>query len=159
MTEYKPLNDPEKGKINETPDYLESPVVYTGWYVDHETQLRNQFLGKTFAALFIELLATALIAVMFSVIDYAQAGPDGYGPIFHYFENNMWMLWVSIGVMFVTLILLLFLRKKKPFNFILLVLFILSNGVMIGILCLFYTLPQVLLAFGITTLIAVTYLL
>jgi len=156
--EYKPLNgkenlDVEKGYVKPG---VPSDIInhgtpgaaygYVGWYVDDETRLRNQFLGKTFLALFLELLVTALIALLPSIINPEQN--------LNFVVNNIWIFWTAIAVFFVSLIMLFCFRQKKPFNFILLGLFVISTGCMLGVVCLTYALPTVLLAFGVTTLIA-----
>ncbi|CAG8740657.1 29301_t:CDS:2, partial [Gigaspora margarita] len=105
-----------------------------------DRQIRMAFIRKVYGLLTLQLLTTVAISLFFM---YFQPAKD--------FVNNYQLLfYISWLAAFVVLIFLFWLRKKHPFNLILLVLFTLCISYGVGSVVSLYSQQIVLEAFLIT---------
>lgn len=114
-----------------------------------EKSIRFAFIRKVYTILTLQLLLTFGIVSLFIFVI----------PIKEFCLSNPWMIAVAFGVMIFSMILLCYLvnvRRKYPLNIILLLVFTLSESFAIATLCSYYTVNEVLIAFGITMVITIS---
>ncbi|GHJ90153.1 hypothetical protein NliqN6_6555 [Naganishia liquefaciens] len=107
---------------------------------DCDLQIRMAFVRKIYTILFVQLLATTIVAALLHQ-------PSGQA----FIRSNPWTLWVSIFASFGTLIAVHFKRHAYPTNLILLGLFTVAESFMIGTVTSYYSAQIVLKALIITT--------
>jgi len=71
------------------------------------------FIRKVYGILFVQLLATTVVAAVFKSVGVIQT----------WVQQNAWMMWLSLFGSLGVLIALFVVRKKYPANFYLLALF------------------------------------
>ncbi|XP_077862244.1 protein lifeguard 1-like isoform X2 [Saccoglossus kowalevskii] len=112
-----------------------------------ESIIRHAFIRKVYTILCVQLMVTMGIICVFLFVD----------PVKEYVYSNPWVWWVALGITFATLIgMACFsdIRRKFPINFIFLAIFTLCEGVLLGVACSTYKTDTVLIAAGITAVVA-----
>ncbi|KAF4656569.1 Transmembrane BAX inhibitor motif-containing protein 4 [Perkinsus olseni] len=112
---------------------------------DTSKDVRNNFIKKVYGILCAQLVVTSMIAFPFVY------GRDDWA--LEFVNDYVWVMWLSMAVMFATLIVLVCVPKasqKVPINYILLFIFTASMGLMIGFICVYYDTEAVLIAAGST---------
>jgi len=102
--------------------------------------IRMGFIRKVYGILFVQLLATTGVSVVFKSVPAVQT----------WVQANQWMMWVSLFSTIGVLIGLFIVRKKYPANFYLLGAFTLLEAYTIGTVVTFYDTTVVLEALVIT---------
>ncbi|XP_019751206.1 protein lifeguard 2-like [Hippocampus comes] len=113
-------------------------------YTWDDRNIRRVFIRKVYTILFIQVLVTLAIVSLFTFCD----------PVKNYIQTNPGWYWASYGVFFVTYLTLSCcraLRRRFPWNLILLAIFTLSLSYMTGMLSSFYNTKSVIMCLGITT--------
>lgn len=145
MTMYR-NSDLESGYY--APMDSSSPVQISGI---SSTSIRNGFIKKVYSILTAQLLVTTLIASPFVLMESSKIQPFIY--------NNAWLMWLSLGISFMTMMSFACfpqLMRQVPINYLLLSLFTITEGVCVGVISSTYTTGSVLLAFGIVTVVTFT---
>ncbi|KAH8285681.1 hypothetical protein KR054_012339 [Drosophila jambulina] len=146
---------PPPGGYAPQPGFIQPPPSAGGYgaYDDPESQpknfsfddqsIRRGFIRKVYLILMGQLLVTFGAVALF---------------VFHqgtrnFAQNNMWLFWVSLGVMLVTMLCMACcesVRRQTPTNFIFLGLFTAAQSFLMGVSATRYAPREVLLAVGIT---------
>jgi len=111
---------------------------------DANAEIRNRFIVKVYSIVSVQLLLTAIVAVPFAAIS----------PI--WVAEHHWLLYVAYALFFILLIVGVCcagVMKTFPYNHILLSCISSSMGIVVGLVCTFYTAQSVLYAFMITCLV------
>jgi len=109
-----------------------------------EKTIRMGFIRKIYSILMVQLLMTSGIIALFCLSI----------PVKEFVQTNHWLLFVAFGVTFAVMIALACsedLRRKAPSNFILLAIFTVAEGFIVGTFATFFDAHSVLIAAGITT--------
>jgi len=112
--------------------------------------IRRGFIKKVYGILSVQLLVTMGIIAIFSF--------PRDGAIRNYVKNNNWVFWTSYALSLPLIIVLACcegVRRKSPTNIIMLGLFTLCEGFMLGTICTFYDEDAVILAAGITAAVTI----
>ncbi|CAG5130565.1 unnamed protein product [Candidula unifasciata] len=112
-----------------------------------EKNVRLGFIRKVYAILFIQIGITAAMISLFLFVDEVK----------HYSNSNPWMWILAFVLTFVILIVLACcpdFRRQSPINMILLMAFTLCEGFLLGAVSSHYGRDEVLMAVGITALVA-----
>ncbi|KAK7495622.1 hypothetical protein BaRGS_00013069 [Batillaria attramentaria] len=112
-----------------------------------EKTVRLGFIRRVYAILFIQIFVTALIITLFLYVD----------PIREYSVANPWLYILGMVITFAVLIVLACcpeVRRNYPINFILLSIFTVCEGWMLGTVSSHYEKDEVLMAVGITAVVA-----
>ncbi|XP_077576897.1 protein lifeguard 2-like isoform X1 [Stigmatopora nigra] len=110
----------------------------------NDQNIRRVFIRKVYTLLFIQLLVTFAIVSLFTFCE----------PIKYYIQRNSGWYWASYAVFFVTYLTLsccTAVRRRFPWNLILLAIFTLSLSYMTGMLSSFYNTKSVMMCLGITS--------
>nr|CDS17706.1 NMDA receptor glutamate binding chain [Echinococcus granulosus] len=105
--------------------------------------IRRRFVGKVYSILAVQLLVTAAIVAIFTLVP----------PIRYWVRRNTWFYYLAYAVFFATYIALACcgnVRRKFPGNFIALGVFTLALAYMAGTLSAMYTVSSVLVCLLIT---------
>jgi len=105
--------------------------------------IRRGFIRKVYGILMCQLVLTG---ALISCLMFIQ-------PVKEYCHRNQWPFYTSLGVTLVTIIVLACcesVRRKSPLNFIILGLFTLCEGFLLGVIASRYDTESVLIAVGIT---------
>lgn len=108
---------------------------------DASVEVRNGFVRKVYGILTAQLLLTAGVAIPFQFVDM------------QWLQQNQWILIVAVVVTITTICAMACCQdvaRRFPTNYILLFVFTLFEGVMVGFLSACYTWQSVLLAAGVT---------
>ncbi|KAK4876833.1 hypothetical protein RN001_009339 [Aquatica leii] len=108
--------------------------------------IRRAFIRKVYSILMLQLLITSAIISFFLFHDGAK----------RFVRTNTWLIFVAFAVVFVAMIALACcgeVRRKSPANYILLGLFTLAESFMLAVATSQYSVPEVLMAVGITAVI------
>ncbi|GAB1604486.1 protein lifeguard 1-like [Argonauta hians] len=112
-----------------------------------DISIRMGFIRKVYSILMLQLLVTlGIIAVFLFVPEVNQ-----------YIKENKWLLFVALAATFVTMIMLSCcsnLRREFPVNFIMLTIFTLCEGFLLGFISSFYKIDAVMIAVGVTALVS-----
>lgn len=111
-----------------------------------EKAIRLGFIRRVYAILFVQILVTALMIALFLYVE----------PIKQYSVANPWMYIVGMVITFAVLIVLACcpnVRRNYPINFILLAIFTVCEGWMLGTVSSHYEKDEVLMAVGITAVV------
>lgn len=93
--------------------------------LDHKEHDNSGFIRKVYGILCIQLAFTAIVTGIFMYI-------DGYP---EWISENMWLLWVTLAIQIIILSMLICFRRfsrRVPSNYILLGIFTLSEGILVG---------------------------
>ncbi|XP_017325338.1 protein lifeguard 3 [Ictalurus punctatus] len=110
--------------------------------------IRHAFIRKVYLILAAQLLFTATIVAVFTFVDPVRLFVIQYPVIY----------WVSLGVFFVTYLVLVCCEKARrrfPLNLVLLFIFTLAMSYMAGTISSYYETKAVFLAVGITALVCI----
>nr|XP_027231734.1 protein lifeguard 2-like [Penaeus vannamei] len=119
-------------------------------FVFSEKSVRMGFIRKVYTILCTQLLVTFGIIAIFV----------GVPAVSDYTYNNLWMLWVAIGLSFALIICFCCsgnLRRKTPWNYIALSVFTICEGFLLGVASAHYQGKEV--AIAVATTAAVTLVL
>lgn len=112
--------------------------------------VRHAFIRKVYSLLFVQLLVTIGIAIPFVVLD-DRTTKD-------FISSNIWLLWLSLAISFACMITFACCpstMRTFPLNYIIMTLFTLAEGVLVGVICSYYTIQSVLMALGTVAVITV----
>ncbi|XP_055347483.1 protein lifeguard 1-like [Paramacrobiotus metropolitanus] len=113
-----------------------------------DAAIRKGFIRKVFGILVVQLIVTMLIIAMFIYVDEVRL----------YASTHIWMVWTALLLTLMMLIVLACaddIRRRTPWNFILLGLFTLFEGWMLGCFASVFSSNEVLLAVGIVTIVVI----
>ncbi|XP_052805352.1 protein lifeguard 1-like [Mya arenaria] len=113
-----------------------------------DKEIRHGFIRKVYGILVVQLLVTFAIISIFIYVE----------PIKQYAATNVWLVIVAMVLTFVVLIVLSCcpdVRRSYPINFVLLGVFTVLEGFMLGVVSGTYKTEYVLMACGITAVVAV----
>ncbi|XP_076453208.1 protein lifeguard 1-like [Babylonia areolata] len=113
----------------------------------NEKSVRLGFIRKVYGILFVQILITALMIALFLYVE----------PIQDYSQQNPWLFIVGMVVTFVILIILACcpnVRRSYPSNLILLAVFTIFEGFLLGAVSSHYEKDEVLMAVGITAVVS-----
>ncbi|XP_070536863.1 protein lifeguard 1-like isoform X1 [Ptychodera flava] len=116
-------------------------------YEFSEKEVRHAFIKKVYAILCSQLVVTIGIICIFLFAD----------PVREYTFKNTWVWWVALAATFICLIAMACcegVRRKFPTNFIFLGIFTVCEGVLLGCACSTFDTDVVLIAAGITAIVA-----
>jgi FtsH-binding integral membrane protein len=116
-----------------------------------ERSVRSRFVQKVFSLLSVQLVLTMLVSLPFVVGDPRTV------QVFIY--TNQWLIWMSLAMSFMIMIVFACfpnLMKQYPINYLLLILFTLTEGVSIGIISSMYTTHSVIMAVGLVTIVTIS---
>jgi len=105
--------------------------------------VRRGFIKRVYSILMVQLVVTAGIISLFMFVESMNS----------FVKQNRWFMWTSWGVALVCIIILACcqsVRRTFPHNFIVLGVFTLCEGCMLGTITSFYDVDAVLIAVGIT---------
>ncbi|MCJ8732950.1 hypothetical protein PDJAM_G00217310 [Pangasius djambal] len=125
-----------------------SPEAYDLGALWENKSIRHAFIRKVYLILAAQLLVTASIVAVFTFVDPVRLFVIQYPVIY----------WVSLGVFFVTYLVLVCCeqaRRRFPQNLILLFIFTLAMSYMAGTISSYYETTAVFLAVGITALVCI----
>ena len=91
----------------------------------NKEEVRKGFLMRIYSILTCQLALTFGIILIFSCVDTVK----------EFSKETRWLVWVGLGALFALKVLLLFIekvRRKTPFNYILLGVFTLVGGFFLG---------------------------
>lgn len=111
-----------------------------------EKAVRLGFIRKVYSILFVQIGITAAMIALFIFVD----------PIKEYSRDNPWMWILAFVLTFVIIIVLACcpdFRRKSPMNFVLLFVFTLCEGFLLGGVSGHYDKDEVLMAVGITAIV------
>ncbi|KAH8277857.1 hypothetical protein KR018_008708 [Drosophila ironensis] len=146
---------PPPGGYAPQPGFIQPPPQAGGYgaYDDPESQpknfsfddqsIRRGFIRKVYLILMGQLLVTFGAVALFVFHDGTK----------EFARRNMWLFWVSLGVLFVTMICMACcesVRRQTPTNFIFLGLFTAAQSFLMGVSATRYAPQEVLMAVGIT---------
>lgn len=112
----------------------------------HEKELRVGFIRKTLGIVCAQLAFTTLIVYLIISSESNKS----------YLKENLWVVIVSVVAYIVLIIILVcckHIARKVPTNYILLSMFTLSVGVMVGFICSYYEANVVFNAFVVTVIV------
>ncbi|XP_053482104.1 protein lifeguard 3 isoform X2 [Ictalurus furcatus] len=134
------------GTIPSNPGNMEAYDQSALW---ENKSIRHAFIRKVYLILAAQLLFTATIVAVFTFVDPVRLFVIQYPVIY----------WVSLGVFFVTYLVLVCCEKARrrfPLNLVLLFIFTLAMSYMAGTISSYYETKAVFLAVGITALVDFT---
>jgi protein lifeguard len=105
--------------------------------------VRHAFIRKVYSILFVQLLVTIGIATPFVVMDTDT--------IRDFIGANIWLLWLSLAISFSCMIVFACCPstlRSYPLNYAIMTLFTCAEGILVGIICSYYTVQSVLVAVG-----------
>ncbi|XP_073946821.1 glutamate NMDA receptor-associated protein 1 lifeguard isoform X5 [Choristoneura fumiferana] len=105
--------------------------------------IRKAFIRKVYSILMVQLLITMAFITLFTYHQGTQM----------WFARNQWMMWVALGVTFVTLIVMACcgnVRRQAPMNFIFLGIFTLAESFLLGAISSTRAPEAVMMAVGVT---------
>jgi len=105
--------------------------------------VRRGFIKRVYSILMVQLVITAVIISVFLFVDSVKG----------FVQQNRWFMWTSWGVALACVIVLACcqsVRRTFPHNFVVLGVFTLCEGCMLGTITSFYEVDAVLIAVGIT---------
>ncbi|XP_041371843.1 protein lifeguard 1-like [Gigantopelta aegis] len=114
-----------------------------------EESIRKGFIRKVYAILCCQVLVTMAIMSMFIYIDEVK----------YYSIHNPWMWYLAFAMTIVTLIVLACcpeVRRNYPINFILLAVFTVCEGFLLGTVASHYDEDTVLIAVGVTAVVCLS---
>ncbi|CDS42755.1 NMDA receptor glutamate binding chain [Echinococcus multilocularis] len=135
MPAYTPAQDDFDGGNPTNNQFAASPFS--------DKTIRRRFVGKVYSILAVQLLVTAAIVAIFTLVP----------PIRYWVRRNTWFYYLAYVVFFATYIALACcgnVRRKFPGNFIALGVFTLALAYMAGTLSAMYTVSSVLVCLLIT---------
>lgn len=109
-------------------------------------RVRKGFISKVYGILSLQLVATALIASPFVLVDHAK--------VQHFISTSMWLLWFSLVVSLSTILVYACiprLMREFPINYLLLALFTVAEGISVGFVSSLYSTASVVIALGLVT--------
>ncbi|XP_029637302.1 protein lifeguard 1 [Octopus sinensis] len=122
--------------------------AYTGFNFEFsEKTIRMGFIRKVYGILMLQLMVTLGIIALFLYVT----------PVREYSNQNPWMWYLALVLTFVTLIMLACcpdIRRQFPTNFIVLCVFTVCEGFLLGAISSHYDQDAVLIAVGITALVS-----
>ncbi|KAG7323266.1 hypothetical protein KOW79_012968 [Hemibagrus wyckioides] len=128
--------------------YLDEGEMFTQFSWD-DLNIRRTFVRKVYAILALQLSFTLAIVSLFTfcepIQDYIHSNPEWY-----------WAAYAVFLVTYVTLSCCGQLRRRFPWNLILLVIFTLSLTYMTGMLSSYYNTKSVMICLGITVLVCLS---
>ena len=104
----------------------------------------NTFVAKVLSIVTLQLLVTAVISVIIYTV-----------PAVRDFAQGEWVVTVCFILAFVLLIVLFFVQKKWPANVCVVTGFTVALGFVVGACASCFSVPSILIAFGLTVLICV----
>ena len=110
--------------------------------------VRHGFIRKVYSILFIQLAITVGIAAPFVLLDTSVIQP--------FISKNIWLLWVSLAVSFTTMIIFACfpsLMRSYPINYVILLVFTVTQGFFVGMVSSQYKINSVVLAVAVVTAI------
>eukprot|EP00193_Tetraselmis_chui_P019506 CAMPEP_0177773396 /NCGR_PEP_ID=MMETSP0491_2-20121128/12843_1 /TAXON_ID=63592 /ORGANISM="Tetraselmis chuii, Strain PLY429" /LENGTH=327 /DNA_ID=CAMNT_0019291489 /DNA_START=121 /DNA_END=1104 /DNA_ORIENTATION=- len=135
---YPPQMPPPPARFDDEED------KYARMAVDFANQkVRKGFAAKVFSIVLCQLIVTTAITLIFMLVPEVTS----------YVQQNTWVLWTSYALMIVFMLVIICggeIRKKWPTNMILLSLFTIVMSVFVACNTVYYTAPEVGMAFGIT---------
>ncbi|KAI0786699.1 inhibitor of apoptosis-promoting Bax1-domain-containing protein [Abortiporus biennis] len=137
-----PTAGPSAGGFYDQPAEGDLPddFKYGTCVADSAPEIRNAFVRKVYSILFVQILATSIVAGIISQSDSALT----------WIIMNTWSVWVSMIGTFVCLGVLYWKRHSYPTNFIFLSLFTVLEAFSLGLIVAFYRNVIVLQALLIT---------
>jgi FtsH-binding integral membrane protein len=112
-----------------------------------EIRVRSAFVRKVFGIVFLQLCLTVGVAAVFLFVEpvnrYVQPGGGG--------TWVFWTAWASALALVIALACSPGLRRKHPVNMVALFAFTLVESVLVGVICSWWEVDVVLLAFAVTT--------
>jgi FtsH-binding integral membrane protein len=118
---------------------------------DAEVEIRRGFVQKVFGLLAVQLAATFVVILMFSMEGPVQRYVDMRDP-----EAHQWPFVLAMSVGFGCLLTLACCSNQArvyPNNYIFLGVFTLAESVMLGVVCAAYALESILIAVGMTAML------
>lgn len=112
-----------------------------------DKSIRLGFIRKVYGILFVQILITAFLIALFLYVE----------PIQQYSRENPWLFIVAMVATFVILIVLACcpnVRRNYPSNLILLMVFTIFEGFLLGTVSSHYEKDEVLMAVGITAVVS-----
>lgn len=108
-----------------------------------DQKIRSAFVRKVMVIVLIQLAFTVGVACVFLFVDpvhdYIQPGGGG--------QWVFWVGWILSLVIMIAIVCSSTLRRKHPWNLIALGLFTLAEAVVVGVICAYWTVDVVLIAF------------
>ena len=144
---YQSTNNPdlESGQVLSYSQGGQQKEMLTGL---SSIDVRHGFIKKVYGILFVQLLITCAIASPFVLMDQSIIQP--------WVQANIWLLWVSLAVSFITMIIFACfprLMRSYPVNYCILLLYTCTQGLFVGLVCSQYTVASVLIAVATVTAI------
>ncbi|GAB1608260.1 protein lifeguard 1-like [Argonauta hians] len=112
-----------------------------------EKSIRMAFIRKVYSILMVQLLVTLGFIAIFLYVE----------PVRDYSRQNPWIVYLALALTFITIIMLACcsnIRRQFPVNFIVLSLFTVCEGFLLGATSSHYDQDAVLIAVGITALVS-----
>lgn len=112
-----------------------------------DKSVRQGFIRKVYAILFVQLLVSIAIVAVFVIVE----------PVGHFVRKTQglfWLAWIVTIVLMITIACCEQPRRSYPCNFILLALFTLAESYLMGVISAFYKINEVLLAMGIVAVVS-----
>jgi protein lifeguard len=144
----QPYNPAYPHQMPYSPPYNDAETANVDGYSFDDESIRKGFIRKVYSILSCQLLVSAAFITIFVF----------HEPTKLWVRHHPELMWVSIGVLFVTMIALSCcesVRRSFPMNFIFLALFTLAQSFMLGVISSVKAQDVVLMAVGITAAVCI----